>query len=576
VAASRIAALGLGALATAATAVVLSRYQAAHAFPAYGFPWFRALGPGEGGFYLRYLVLGTASAAVLGHGLVPAARRRFPATVSFTTVRWILSLLAVALAAVITSWVLRGAVVTDDENVYLFQAAILRHGRAAWPAPDLGDWFANVFVVAQNGRWFGQYPPGQPLLLVPFLALGLPRLLPVVLAGFNTWLTMTVARDAAGPAAGMVSGVLLIASPLFLLTSGTLLSHPAAYFGLALAAWGALRLRPTDTVAGGLALGGGLGLCLITRPYTAVTVGGVLGVAALVVVARERRPRGAAAALLAGVAFGALFLGYNAAVSGDPFVTGYQALRGPGQVELGFGPIAEGVAPHTPVLGIRNVMLHTVRFQFWSLGWPLVWAPLLSLAFLRGKRPPKDRAPADPGAVATAALAIAVGLVGYVAYWSLGVMDTGPVKLFELVFFAVVLAAVGVTGLARRAGAPVAAAAVIASLLVAATCFWPARVTHLRELSAHVRAPLDAVAETVETPAVVFTGSFQPRRPWSWVYGRPDPDPTLSDPIIYVRDGGSGNIAFLTRYPGRHPYRLRFDGDRPVVVPLDARGMEKP
>ena len=37
-----------------------------------------------------------------------------------------------------------------------------------------------------------------------------------------------------------------LAALLFLLTGATLLSHPTAYFALALAAWGTLRLREED------------------------------------------------------------------------------------------------------------------------------------------------------------------------------------------------------------------------------------------------------------------------------------------------------------------------------------------
>ncbi len=567
----RASAVVAGALLLLAGRLWTAGWLSGHPFFAYGIDWFFKLGPGEPGAYLRELAAGIPAAALIAWGLAPRFAAAAPGLHALVrNERRITAGLAVLAAALTLGgglWLLRNRVVTDDEYVYLFQARLLLHGRAAAPAPPGSNFLINVFVTVVDGRWFGQYPPGQPLLLAPAVALGVPRLTPVILAALNVLLTASFLRRAAGAGAALAGAALLATSPLFLLTGGTLLSHPATYFGLALAAYATLRAAG-GSFRWGLAAGAGLGLTLITRPYTGVTLGAFPAAALAALAFRRSRYRALGGAALAGAAFGLFFLAMNRAVSGDPFTTGYGAVRGAGMREFGFGTIIPGVHDHTPLQGLVNAALLAVRFHFWSWGWPLALVPALfafgSGASERGRR---DRTRA---VAVLAALAVAVGIVSYVPYWSIGVADTGPVKTYEILLPFAILSAIGARGWARRSGIGAPAAWGAASLLAATALFWPPQLAHLRALSAGVAEPLRMVENTVERPAVVFVDRVQPDHPRSWVYGRPDPRPDLSDPILYVRNLGREDAAFWRLHPERHPYYLGYNDGRFTVVPLAA------
>jgi hypothetical protein len=287
-----------------------------------------------------------------------------------------------------------------------------------------------------------------------------------------------------------------------------------------------------------------------------VTLGGVLGLVALFLVWRDRRVRALVPLALGLAVFAVFFLGYNRAVTGDPLVTGYQAVRAPGQVELGFGPIAQGVAPHTPAQGIRNAAYLAGRLLAWAWAGPLV---LLALFAPLGRRRPD---------LLVAATLVVGGLLSYIAYWSIGVNDTGPVKTYELLLPLGVLVVSGAAHLAGSRGRGPVTAGILAALLVGGSLFWPGRVRDLDRLTARIALPIRVVEETVDPPALVFVERMQPSPNWSWVYGRPNPRPDLSDPILYVRNAGPENRLYRAVHPDRNAYRLTFAGRVPRVEPL--------
>ncbi len=536
---------------------------------AYGMQWFLGPGPGEVSAFLPYLGAGAAGVLALAYGLAP----RF-ARIPGPAVRWTgrgpaiaLALIASALVSGVGFGLLGDQVVTDDERVYLFQAEALGRGQATFPAPEMGEFLENVFIVVREGRWFGQYPPGHPALLSLVLWTHLPRLLPILLAGINVLLTIAVVRRVAGPGMGLLAGALLCLSPLFLLTGATLLSHPSAYTALALGCLGAVTLARGGHAAWGAASGLGLGFLFLIRPYTAITLGLVPGVVLLVSCWRQRRPAPVLAGLAVLAVSGVAFLLYNHAVTGDPFLTGYEAIRTGTAREFGFGTIVAGFHDHTPLQGLRNIAVLAGRHHLWILGWPLTLVPML-LALGPGATS------AERSARLGARLAcgmLLVGALSYVPYWAIGVNDTGPVKTYEWLLPSVFLTALGLRGLARRVGTGFARGWMAASALAAILVFWPPQLTHLRSVVAAVEDPLELVRSEVEPNALVFVSNVQPPVGRCWVYGRPVPRPDLSDPILYVRDLGEKNLAFWRIHSDRTPYRLEWREDRFQVLPLRVR-----
>ena len=530
----------------------------------YTFEWFLKLSPGETRFYLIYGLAGGAATAALAWALVkPAARvNTLPPTVTSLRLLWSVSFLGAALAALIGFGLLRDQVVTDDEYVYLFQSHLLLAGRGSAPPPPLPLFFTNAFIGIQDGRWFGQYPPGHPLALAPAVLLGLPRLLPILLVGVNLGLTGLIVRRISGEGWGTPAALLLLTSPLFLLTGATLLSHETAYFALAIACYAALRATDRHRLIWSLLTGLGIGLLVMTRPWTGVT----LGVFPALLLLRNTRDRYRVLlpALLASGLCALIFLGYNRDQTGHAFLTGYDAIRrGGGQIEFGFGPIVPGFYSHTLLKGIRNLGLLVVRFHLWAWAWPMALVPLV-FAFRGQASTGKERGLFIRGAW----WMLIVGFVSYVPYWSIGVNDTGPVKTYEILLPFTVLTIEGIRRWTRYHGTATPAAWGLAAFIVALLVFWPVTVEHLDRVSASVAAPLRAIEEGVERPAVVFVPQRGLASGQSWVFGRPNPRPDLSDPVLLVGDLGSANLELLRYLPGRHAYRLEAMAGEVRVIAL--------
>src|SRR2546425_261477 len=85
-------------------------------------------------------------------------------------------------------------------------------------------------------------------------------------------------------------------------------------------------------------------------------------------VRRDRRAvPGAALFLLAGAVAAALFAGYNAAVTGSPFRTGYQVFAENYRFTFTLGSLPAAA----PVAALYELYYSLARLNFWLLGWPV-------------------------------------------------------------------------------------------------------------------------------------------------------------------------------------------------------------
>ena len=126
---------------------------------------------------------------------------------------------------------------------------------------------------------------------------------------------------------------------------------------------------------------------------------------------------------MAAAIFGAsvgLYLGYNAAITGDPFLLPRQLFNGADV--LGFGPGIGFYGEHTVASGLVNVEQQLVSLGFYLAGWPFGFslAVMLLPFLLRGR---------DPWDGAYLAL-VALFLVIYAAEFYHGIAF-GPRYLFE-------------------------------------------------------------------------------------------------------------------------------------------------
>ena len=222
--------------------------------------------------------------------------------------RWIILLCAAAclITALIAHFAFERLPHLEDEVAYLFQARTLALGRLTVPSPESPEAFWTPFVLDHEGRRFGKYPPGWPAVLSLGVLAGAPWLVNPLLAALSVYLLYRLGRSLYDERAGLLAGVLALASPLFLVLSGSYLSHLASLAWLLLFGlwflWAARGQSPWYALGAGLALGA----AFLTRSLTAIAWAAPLGIWALWQVVRRQPgwPRYLLVALGAGVMTG--------------------------------------------------------------------------------------------------------------------------------------------------------------------------------------------------------------------------------------------------------------------------------
>jgi len=489
--------------------------------------------------------LGTAASGLL-------ARLERPSDARFAGFLFLGSVLVLGL---VRYGVLGGAPLTDDEWAYTFHARTLASGALWAPAPPDPVHFDYTFLRIDGARWYSTLQPGLAALMAPgvwlcddpFLSLW-P--LHAALPPLTFWAAAGLIRGEPGPAPRL-AGLLVMTSPWFLLTGATVEPY-AAFAGVVAVVLGATArsLRITGDAGGawrlGGALGASLGLGLLVRPFEAVVVGGVAGVAGAVSMAVGERAglvgklRIAAVAVLAAVPFVLAQLAYNRAMTGFPFTPPMGVSTLPGFWGFG-GDMYKG---HDVGDAVRIWGGNLLRAAVWMAG-----GTLLSLR--SSWRRPASRW-------------LLMSLVGFVLLFLprpvAGVADFGPVYLFALLpVFAVILAeAAGPTGLATWA----------ASLVVSYASFTPWVVFRASTIAKNGALPFRAAAAADgEVPRLVLV-----RRsvagPSGWIFGIPIPRPDLGDATIFAwatpqdhRDEVRARI--VAGMPGREVLMLDLSGPPP-------------
>jgi hypothetical protein len=459
---------------------------------------------------------------------------------------------------------LRDTAITDDEHVYDFMARVWASGRlyATSLPPTVRAFFDNQFIV-NDGRWYGIYAPGHPLVLAIGEWLGGIRWVTTIEAILTVPLAWALADRVVGRRASLLALGLLVISPFFLLMSATMLAHPTAGLGLTAFAYAAVRaLAVPAAFHWWLLAGGALGLTGLTRPLAAVA----FAIPLVVLLARAARgnvrakPGLIAFTAIIGVA-AALFATYNALVTGHPLRTGYQVFAETHAFTFTLGSLP---AP-APASALYELFYALARLNFWLLGWP---ASLLLVPFARRSH-------------TTLALLIGSGLT-VAAYAGLRIPSinvVGPVHYGELAVPLVLLSASGLERIAAAAGTiggrglRLALTGPVALTIVALLCFWPVYGPSLRMMANVARAPYDLAEARGLDNAVVFVGSLPALElpPGAWVYRPRNNSPDLSDRVLYVNDLGPNNARLLALLPGRRAYWMGMEDGKLRLMPLEDR-----
>lgn len=454
----------------------------------------------------------------------------------------------------------------QDSVAYLFQAKIFALGHLSVPAPPaaLQPFFSEEYVPFYHGRWFGQYPPGHPLVLALGVLLGAPWLVGPAESSLAIAALVLLARQVYGSGTALVAALLALTSPFWLLLGSSFMSHPTSLlltvaFMLALARY---ERHPTGRW---LALAGLFaGMSFIARPLTAVAL---MAPFALDLAWRCRHDLRALVPVVAGtlppLAFLALF---DWRLMGNPLTSTYVAWDP--STHIGFGGQVPIWGVFTLGDGLWNTSLNLEMLSAHALGWPyaLALAPAF-VPFLTGRAGRWDYL-----LLSSFLLLIAA----YIAYWASGLMY-GPRYYYEGLAALILLDARGLMVLWRlpwrcwpgirmdaAASALFPALLLAALLLYALRFYWPAQLPLYHDYNYASGTELQAVQRQHPHHALVLvrpTYSYD----W-WSYGEVffANNPTLRGSVIYARDLGPRDTILFHAFPGRRRFRLHSDQLIPI------------
>ena len=484
-------------------------------------------------------------------------------------------------AFVYLSWITRvlleGIPHVQDSVAYDFQAKTLARGALYAPAPPNPPSFDFQFLIIRDGKWFGQYPWGHPLLLMFGHLARAPWAVPPLVGACVLAAVYFIGRSLFGREVGAVSALLALSSPFFQINAPNFMSHSAASLYLAM---GLLFLRRASRAGSrwwwGLLSGAALGLLFNTRPLNALPAIALSFGLLLFNAARGRASWGSTAAFCAGALMGAAaFLCANYVLMGDPFRPPYSLTARP----IGFfGP------SHPPGAALLHLYTSMTLFVMVVLGWPPVFTVGFFLAYLVLSR--RD----------SWSLFLPLLFAGMAAVNTLNPAMVspahmyGPRYVYEPFFVFIIMAAAGwdllrrlfERGIARCAAAlpSRAAAAAVAShalfiLLLAALVFasqaqWlsrggrlfegiaflPGNIHGLKGFNFVSGAMREKIARLGMHRALLF---LEDREIDWWYYGALFPlnSPFLDSDIVVARDlGPEENRKVMEALPGRKPFRV--------------------
>lgn len=447
---------------------------------------------------------------------------------------------------------------SGDEYAYLVSAEIFSRGRLAVPSPPQPEFFDVVHVV-NDGKFYGKYPPGWPLLLTAGILLKVPWLVNPVLGALTILVLYELARRHFSLKAANVLALLSLANPFLVFNSASYFSHTSCLLFVAL---GFLFLfnvtsRPGD-LASWAALGLSVGVAFTIRPFTVVVLFALPGLYLLYITLRRRKelqPRLLGLALAAApfaLCLG-LFLAYNKAQTGAYLLQPFQKY-------------ASWDAPSLP----KSPQEWKIRFtshvleRLWQLN---LWMPL-SVGFLLVALFLHDlRRDLKIGLQTISFLAL---FVAFFFYWGDGIIQYGPRYMYEAFGILALVSAVVVAGFGGSG-----VLCILGILIVSLSTLWHASALFEQEIRGKRDLYL-CVQEAQLENAIVFLGTGSGSAP-VWDCTRNGLD--FNGSVLYVRDFGPRNSLLMRSLPDRKPYLYEFDQRKrkgqviPYPLPSSDRSM---
>lgn len=266
-----------------------------------------------------------------------------------------LALLAGLLVAVVSTQVFPYHSPNHDEAVYLQQAAMLLKGQL-FLDPPVPEAFRPWFFVDDGGQLYPKYSPVPAAMFALGMALGSPRITLVLVAAGVVALTAVLVSDLFDRQTGILAGLLLTGSPLFLVDASVFLPYiPTTLLNLAFAV-AYLHADRTGSYRTAALAGVAIGIAFFARPFTALLFALPFVAHACWTLRTLDRAVAVRQGVIAtlGVAGVSVTLVYNAVVTGDPLLFPYQAFAPQDGIGFGHREILGYSRQYTPALALRS------------------------------------------------------------------------------------------------------------------------------------------------------------------------------------------------------------------------------
>jgi len=479
----------------------------------------------------------------------------------------------------------------NDEIAYLFQAKIFKTGQLYVSSPCAKDFF-NFTHIINNGKWYSQYPPGYPSLLLLGLLIQAPWLINPLLASLSIIFFYFLGKEIYDAKVGLLTAIFGSISIWFLLMSSTMMSHTSCMFFTSLFLLFLFRSFKKPTIINGLLTGLGLGMAFLIRPYTAllISIPFLLFYALNFIKNLKRNLKNSIAFILVLTTSILILLIYNN-VTNDNFLTfGYEVCHGKGH-GIGFGNSGYTNIPHTAYLGFIQLFNYINALNRDLFGWPLssflAIVPLFFFTKINYKYRKKD-------------LVLASGffslLVGLFFFWGTYIL-IGARMSFEAIPILLLLSARGFTEIPKLIYSKfkklnkAKLKKILVAILIIFTAYafiirfprwiWPLDTewyyhgfaNKFASVTPNINHTLKSIH--LEKALVIMKYIYAPIEffPYGWwgsgfLYN----DPQLKGNIIYTRDRGSDNINLFQCFPERKFYLYLGTLEKGMLVPLKKEG----
>lgn len=265
----------------------------------------------------------------------------------------------------------------QDSIDQLFQAKIFKMGKLYAPLPSHKEFFDYTNVI-NDDKWYSQYPPGHPLLLMVGLLIGIPWLIGPLVGTLSLFIFFLLIKTVYSDHRVLyLSCSLLLLSPFFLFMSSNYMNHSSTMFFIVLFLYCYLRIFSSNSHLYAILSGLSLGYAINIRPFDAVTIGTPFIFYLLICAYKKRKVKykKIVSFCIAVSLMVFLLMLYNTLTNGNPFMFGYQK----NYHTLGFLGNSQFGPPHTLKGGVINTSNNLIGLNHYLFEWPI---PSLTFIFI--------------------------------------------------------------------------------------------------------------------------------------------------------------------------------------------------